>query len=44
MKTVIFLLIAFVLGAIFGMGTMCCLVISGREDRKIENTKKAGTE
>ena len=40
MKTVIFMGIAFVLGAMFGFGVICCCILAGKEDRELEKTNK----
>ena len=40
MKTIIISLITFAVGALFGLGFMCCFIVAGREDRELEKENK----
>ena len=40
MKTVIISLITFAVGALFGLGFMCCFFIAGKEDEELEKLNK----
>ena len=33
-------ILSFALGAIFGVGTMCCFIVAGEEDRQLEKENK----
>ena len=41
--TWIWIILAFIAGTIFGIGTICCFVVAGQEDRQLEklNTDNA---
>lgn len=41
--TWLWIVLAFIAGTIFGIGTTCCFVVAGQEDRKLEklNTDNA---
>lgn len=40
----IWILFFFALGAMFGLGFICCCVLAGREDQKLKNQIKDKTD
>ena len=37
---VLIAILSFALGAIFGLGAMCCFIVAGEEDRQLEKQNK----
>ena len=38
--TWLWIILAFVGGSVFGVATMCCFIVAGREDRELEKENK----
>lgn len=41
--TWLWILLAFIAGTIFGIATICCCIVAGQEDRKLEKLEKLNT-
>ena len=37
---VLIAILSFALGALFGLGFMCCFIVAGQEDRQLEKENK----
>ena len=38
--TWLWMILAFIAGTIFGIGTICCCIVAGQEDRQLEKLNK----